>query len=408
MLQKTCRFFTIALLLCCIVFSFTGCGEAEKAYNKAVELMESGKYKDSLVHFEDALKENSEKAEYYIAYGMALNSTGSYKEAIKEFSRAYQDTDNKISRQNNKRLYMGQAFSYYNMGNTKKAIEACDKALSYGKEPDIDIRINNIKAMAYILAGNTDEALGIYNNIIEEDNTQAGTYSARALLYETLGKDSMAVKDYESAVKYDKKCYDAYFSMYNIYKRLGDKEKADKVLESFKNPEKGTAEETMQLGRAYYYKEDYKNAKEILNKAIKDGCNEALYYLGTVYMAENNYQAAAGSFEDYIKTGITDKAQDSYNQMAGCYINLGDFETASSCIDKGIALNKGVSGAGMALLKNRVILYEKMGKYKKAKKAANSYLKKFPGDKDMEKELGFIKTRIKTIQIAEDSKKEQQ
>ena len=138
--------------------------------------MESGQYKDSLVHFVNALEENSEKAEYYIAYGMALNSTGSYKEAIKEFSRAYQDTDNKISRQNNKRLYMGQAVSYYNMGNTKEALEACDKALGFGKEPDIDIRIKNIKAMVNILAGNTDEALGIYNDIIEEDNTQAGTY----------------------------------------------------------------------------------------------------------------------------------------------------------------------------------------------------------------------------------------
>lgn len=408
MLQKAGSFFKTALVFCCVIFYFTGCGEAEKEYNKAVELMENGKYKDSLAHFESALEENSEKAEYYIAYGMALNHTGSYKEAIKEFSRAYQDTDNKISRQNNKRLYMGQAFSYYNMGNTKKAIEACDKALSYGKEQDIDIRIKNIKAMSCILAGDTDEALGIYNGIIEEDNTQAAAYNARAALYETLGEDSMAVKDYESAVKYNKKCYDAYFAMYNIYKRLGDNVKADKALGIFKEQEKGTAEETMQLGRAYYYKEDYKKAEEVLGKAVKDGCSEALYYLGIVYMAENDYQKATDSFEGYIKTGRMDKAQDSYNQMAGCYINLGDFETASACIGKGIALNNGVQNTARVLLKNRVILYEKMGKYKKAKKAANACLKKFPGDKDMEKELGFIKTRIKTMQFTGGSKKEQQ
>ncbi len=407
MLQKTGRVFTIALVFCYAVF-FTGCGEAEKEYNKAIELMESGQYKDSLVHFVNALEENSEKAEYYIAYGMALNSTGSYKEAIKEFSRAYQDTDNKISRQNNKRLYMGQAVSYYNMGNTKEALEACDKALGFGKEPDIDIRIKNIKAMVNILAGNTDEALGIYNDIIEEDNTQAGTYKARAALYEILGEDTMAVKDYANAIEYDKKCYDAYFAMYNIYKRLGDNEKADGALKVFLGSRPETAEETMQLGRAYYYKEDYKNAKEVLEKAVKDGCSDALYHLGMVHMAEEDYQMAAGRFEEYIKTGRMDKAQDSYNQMAGCYIKLEDFEAASSCIDKGIALNKGISGAGIALYKNRVILYEKTGNYKKAKKAANSYLKKFPGDKDMEKELGFIKTRIKTVQLAGNDKTGQQ
>ena len=92
--------------------------------------------------------------------------------------------------------------------------------------------------------------------------------------------------------------------------------------------------------------------------------------------------------------------------MAGCYIELGDFESASGCIDKGMSL--GISSAGIQLLKNRVILYERMGKYKKAKKSANLYLKKFPGDKDMEKELIFIKTRIKTLQLAQNNKKKQQ
>lgn len=403
--HKTCQCFAAAFVFCCAVFSFTGCGKAGKEYDKAVELMESGKYNDSLGHFQNAIKENNEKAEYYIAYGMALNKIGCYKEAVKEFGMAYQDTDNQISRQNNKRLYFGQAVSYYGMNDNEKALEACGKALEYGKEPSVDIKIKNFQADINMLMGNTDTAMEIYNGIIKEDDSSADTYKARGRLYEMLGNDTQAAKDYLDAIEKDSKCYDAYFALYNVYTRLGDNAKAEEILNKLAGMEAKTAEEVMQLGRMYYYKGDYKNAVANLGKAAKDGCNEALYYLGAVYMAEGDYSQAAGQFNEYINKGAQEKAPEAYNQMAGCYIELGDFESASGCIDKGLSL--GISSADIQLLKNRVILYERMGKYKKAKKSANLYLKKFPSDKDMEKELGFIKTRIKTLQLAKDNKKKQ-
>lgn len=404
--RRTCQIFAAALTFCCAVFSFTGCGEAEKEYNKAVELMESGKYSDSLEHFQNAIKENNEKAEYYIAYGMALNKTGSYKEAVKEFGMAYQDTDNKISRQNNKRLYFGQAVSYYGMNDNEKALEACGKALEYGKEPSVDIKIKDFQANINMLMGNTDGAMEIYNEIIKEDSSSADTYKARGRLYEILGNDTQAIKDYQDAIEQDSKCYDAYFALYNVYTRTGDKGKAEETINKLADIKAKTAEEVMQLGRMYYCKGDYKNAVANLEKAAKDGCNEALYYLGMVYMAEKDYNQAAVQFNEYINKGTTDKVPWAYNQMAGCYIELGDFKSASDCIGKG--MSSGISGADMQLLKNRVILYERMGKYKKAKKYANLYLKKFPGGKDMEKELGFIKTRIKSLQLAKNNKKNKQ
>ncbi|MCX4327353.1 MAG: tetratricopeptide repeat protein [Lachnospiraceae bacterium] len=404
--HKTCQAFAAALLFFCMLFSFAGCGKAGKEYDKAVELMESGKYSDSLEHFQNAIKENNEKAEYYIAYGMALNQTGSYKEAVKQFGMAYQDTDNQISRQNNKRLYFGQAVSYYGMNDNEKALEACGKALEYGEEPSVDINIKNFQADIHMLMGNTGKAMEIYNEIIKGDNVSADTYKARGRLHEMLGDDTQAVKDYLDAAGKDNRCYDAYFALYNVYTRTGDNEKAEEILNKVADIKAKTAEDVMQKGRMYYYKGDYKNAVAELQKAAKDGCNEALYYIGAVYMAEGDYKQAAGQFNLYIVKGAAKKAPDTYNQMAGCYIELGDFESASGCIDKGMSL--GISSAGIQLLKNRVILYERMGKYKKAKKSANLYLKKFPGDKDMEKELIFIKTRIKTLQLAQNNKKKQQ
>ena len=403
---NTGKFFMAALVFCCVICSATGCGEAKKEYNKAVELMESGKYEESLEHFADAVKKNSEKAEYYIAYGTALNRTGHYKEAASEFSKAYQDTDNQISRQNNKRLFLGQAVACYGMGENEKALEACDKALSYGKDKDIDIKIQSIKASLKQLMGDAGGAEEIYNGIIKEDSSQDGIYLARGRLYQIQGEDDKALKDYSNAIKVSGKCYDAYFAIYEIYTRLGDNRKAEDILKKLEGMEMETAEEIMQLGRMYYYKGDYKNAKTSLEKSVKGGCNEALYYTGMVYMAEKDYNTAISRFKEYVSTGSTEKAPEAYNQIAGCYIELEDFENASAYIDKG--MDFGITNAGMVLGRNRVILYERTGRYKKAKKAASLYLEKYPGDKEMEKELGFIKTRIKTMQMAKNDTKGKQ
>ena len=45
--------------------------------------------------------------------------------------------------------------------------------------------------------------------------------------------------------------------------------------------------------------------------------------------------------------------------------------------------------------KNQVILYEKQKMYQEALEAAQEYVKRYPGDAGMKKELAFIKTRIK-------------
>ena len=50
--------------------------------------------------------------------------------------------------------------------------------------------------------------------------------------------------------------------------------------------------------------------------------------------------------------------------------------------------------AGVKLLKKQVILYEKTGNYKDALKCAREYVKTYPDDKEMKKEVRFIKTRI--------------
>ena len=87
-------------ILCGTMVLLAGCGKAQKAYKQAVALAENGSYVKAAASFKEAIAENKDKAEYYIDYGMTLNHLGSYKKAIKQFEKAYQKVDNKISRQN--------------------------------------------------------------------------------------------------------------------------------------------------------------------------------------------------------------------------------------------------------------------------------------------------------------------
>lgn len=394
------------ILACSVFIMVSGCGKAGEEYDKAVELMESGKYEDSLKHLETAIKENSEKAEYYITYGMVLNNLGRYEEAVEEFEKAYQDTENKISGQNNKQLYLGQAVAYMGQGDYNKAIEACDKAVKIDQYGYLDVKFKMIKASIKENTGDTKGALEVYSDILkEEDGQDPDVYTARGSLYLELGEEQKALDDFAAAVKSGEKCYDAYFAMYNIYMEMGDNTNAGKAIKNVTDIKAETAEEFLQLGRAYYYKGDYSNALSNLNKSLDKGCKEALYYLGMVFMAENDYTVAAGKFQEYIGKGNGSNIAQAYNQAAGCYIELEDFENAESYINKG--LESGISGIYKILGKNQVVLYERTKKYKKAKKAAEEYLQRLPGDEDMQKELLFINTRIKTIDLGKKAAKQQ-
>ncbi len=390
---------------------FSGCGNASNEYSEAIELMESGNYKEAIPHMESAIKENDEKAEYYIAYGMALNGIGRYDDAIKQFQKAYQDTDNKISKQNNKKLYFGEAVAYYEMNDYSKVIKACDEALAIDQYDDMNGKLGKMKAAAYEFMGNFDDALKTYTELLK-DSKLSNIYIARAGLYERLGDIKKAAADYESALEVDKNCYNANFALYNIYKNDDGKifkdgsKRADNIISKITGAKMESAEELMQLGRAYYCIGDYSSATSNLEQSLKDGCDEALYYLGEVKMADNDYKEAISKFDEYInKVGETNingtNIPQAYNQIAGCYIMLGDYDNAENYIEKGTAL--GVTTAGRMLGKNKVILYEKTSQYKKAKKAAKQYLAEFPSDEDMKKELSFINTCIKTVSLGRET-----
>ena len=164
-------------ILCGTMVLLAGCGKAQKAYKQAVALAENGSYEKAAASFKEAIAENKDKAEYYIDYGMTLNHLGSYKKAIKQFEKAYQKVDNKISRQNNKRLYYGEALAYYGIHEYDKAKKQCDKALEISESKVLNGDIYATLAMAQWASGDSLGALGALDQLIKENAKENKIYS---------------------------------------------------------------------------------------------------------------------------------------------------------------------------------------------------------------------------------------
>lgn len=382
----------VALLFIVLLFAVS-CGKADKLYDQAMKLAEEGDYQKAVESFEKAIEANGEKAEYYIGYGMTLNHLGDYKKAVKQFEKAYQEMDNKISRKNNKQLYYGEALAYYGMHKYDKALERCQSALDIEGQPEIDSNVYSTMAVIYWVSGNPEEAVDSMDKLIQMDQKDANSYQQRGQLYMNMGEPEKALSDFSQALQLDKNCYDAYFGMHDAYAASGQVDAARESLEMLTGIHAKTAEQKMQIGRAYQVLGEVDQAISYLEDARKQKCLEADYYLGMVQMAKQEYDTAIGFFESYIKDAAEIQIPEVYNQLAGALIEKGELDRAADYLEEGLEL--GMSSAYQNLLRNQVIILEKQQKFSEAAKAAKTYLKAYPADEAMEKELKFIRTRIR-------------
>lgn len=148
------------------------------------------------------------------------------------------------------------------------------------------------------------------------------------------------------------------------------------------------AENLLVIGRAYYYEGNSKKAQEYYSMSYDANCKESLYYLGILQKEAKEYDKAVKTFEKYIKEKKQDLTVDVYNRLASVYVEQGEYEKAQQALDKGFSY--GSTDASQMLKKNQVLLYERQKKRTEAKKAAKEYMKLYPNDTGMQKELRFI------------------
>jgi len=371
----------------------SGCGKAQEAYQKGMELAQDGKYEKSLPYFEEAIKESSEQAEYYIGYGMALNYLGRYENAKEEFKKVIQEKDNKISKENNKQIYYGLAIAEYNLGEYDDVIESCKNALSIEYLEEMDCDILYTRMSSFCQKEELENARKDCKEIIKKNKRYYDAYFSLAEIERGLGNYDESVNAYLALIEEDKTYYDAYFGLYGQYLSSGQEEAANELLGQLTALDTKEAENMMVIGRAYLCRKEYDKAEENLNLAYAGNCKESKYYLGLLYMEEKEYGKALEAFQAYVGENEENFHVEAYCQMALAYIEQAEYGKAQGMIEKGLAYGSG--SAVQDLKKTEVILCEKQNKYQEALTLAKEYQKLYPADSGMKKEIAFIKTRLK-------------
>lgn len=297
-------------------------------------------------------------------------------------------TSKRVEEQN---AYKEQGVNALVDGKYEDALSDFNKALEKSEHRvgarEVDICF--YKGAAQYALKDSKGALATYQSLIDYDDTDPRPYYLMGSVY-LLEKETQKAKDnYLLAVQHSDDDYELYIQIYYNLEEQGYHDEALEFLNLALEIEGNTAYHNMQRGRIYMILAQYDAAEKALTKAIDKGESQAMIYLSSVYAAENETDKANEQLEKYVKKG--DITSESCNVMGDLYFQQQKYKDALKLYQKGLSLNKVTNKK--QLLKNEVAAYEYTGDYKTAYKKAQSYIKAYPYDSDMIRELEFLQTR---------------
>lgn len=362
------------------------------SYWNGKRAIRSEKYEKASVSLEKATKREPGKKSYHIAYGMALTGLGEYEEAMIEFKKAVPDESSGKSNKISKQAYRGIGICYFFAKNYENSIPYFDKALAIDELEYLNLDIVKYKADANMYLGNYEEAVKLYTEVIKKQKYDDDIYLKRAMAEAENNQMDEALADYDYVIQKDKRNYDAYLGAYTLLMEAEEDEKADSYLEAALNVKPKTVGEKLKFAVVqYYYYGIIDEAVDSLEKLLKENELEAYFYLAKISFAEEDYEKVSSYLNSYVSTDNVEHLAEAYEMLGRTSMIQNNYKEAISLFEKGIACND-AKWTG-TLRKDQIGAYENLSDYDSAYKAAVDYLKEYPGDSDVKRELEFIKTR---------------
>ena len=318
-----------------------------------------------------------------VSLGMAAIQEASYDTAVEYFNHSIEE------KKNLQLAYRGLGMAYMNLGEYEAARDSFIQALQQGSffVNDIEEDISCYLASAYYKMGDYENAIATYTNVLQISKKNDDLYYLRGVVQLEAGNLEAAIQDFDKSVSLNAKDCDRYINIYKALAQAGEKERGKTYLEQSSSLLKD--KQTYEKGRILYYMEDYNGAVSILESLSEAGDNGATLYLGKSYEALGDMNYAASLYEKYLQTDETNG--EVYNQLGLCKVNMGEYETALSCFQKGIATGDGE--VMQELLFNEASAYEYVSDFSTAKTKFSEYLAKYPNDEAAKREYEFLKTR---------------
>lgn len=326
----------------------------------------------------------AEESQSNLSLGMEAIQNLEYQQALEYFNKALEDKEDE------RQVDRGIGLAYMGLSQYEEAIAFFEKALqlSDGTLRDIDYDINYYLASAYYRNGRSQDAIKVYDAILALRPKETEAYYLRGCV-ELYGNDyENAKKDFDQTIEQEPGNYDRLIKIYIVLEDNGYKDVGREYLEqAMADNEKSISD--YDLGRIYYYLEDYENAKDSLSRVKISSDYEATLYLGRTYEALEDFNYAASIYGDFTANDQT-KAE-VYNQLGLCRMQMGEYELALMAFQS--AMNIEDNTMMQTLKFNEIVAYEYMANYTTAAALMNEYLKLYPDDETAQREYQFLKTR---------------
>lgn len=333
----------------------TGCAMGEASGEKTVQgisALEEGSYSEAQGLFEDAIRENEDQMLAYRGLGLAYMGQARYEEAQEAFETALEQAEEKQpENRQDIRLYLASVL--YRQGDYEKTIDVCTEILE--AEPKGVADACYLRGAGYLHEGSQDDAK----------------------------------KDFDRAVTLQPEDYDLYLNIYETYRDMSLSGIGGEYLQKALDIQGEELEDYYNRGRIYYYLEDYEEAQSQLIGPVEQKYEPAMNLIGRVYIAQGDYDHARNVYEQ-IQTEYGESVS-SYNGLALCAMESGNYDEALGYIGQGLAL-EGTEGK-QELYFNEIVAYERKLDFEAAKEKAEAYVASYPADEAGRKELTFLDSR---------------
>jgi tetratricopeptide (TPR) repeat protein len=326
--MKTKRFiiFFFVLFIPSILLS----QNAKKYFKTGQEFISTGNYKDAIEQFTKAIDLQPDFSKAYLARANAFEKLDMLKEAAEDYDRA----STFLSR--NTDIFYQSARLNYLLGEYQKAIDKADISINLKKtNPDGYV----VKAKSLMALGRYEEAMTTCNTALTLKETAENFY-LRGLINVELGRFSAAEEDFIKTVGRDPRHVDAYISLADLRLQLDKLQFALNHVNNAIGLDPNNRKAYLVRSKIYIKQLDYPKAIDDISKNIlMDPDDEEMYFIrGCYYQDFTQHPNAINDFTKVLM--MNPKNAEALYKRAYSYEQIVNFKAAIKDYEALMALSE--------------------------------------------------------------------
>ncbi|MDO4617251.1 MAG: tetratricopeptide repeat protein [Lachnospiraceae bacterium] len=274
-------------------------------------------------------------------------------------------------------------------GQYQEAMEYFEAAIEYaGAKNKTFIRdVKLYQAETFLAEEKLDEAEELCRELLEEGKSgKAEIILGRICL---LQEDPEAAQEHFTASVSAEQSYENYLAIYDLYVNASMEADGAVFLEQALTLTPSDAEDYCSQGQVYYSLGETELAKTSFARAIDLGSTEAVPMMGSLYLENQEIQAARSMYQSYLNEAV--RPAIAYNGLALCDLAEGDYDAALANISKGLAEED--TEIRESLLLNEIAAYEYKLDFQTAKSKMEEFLAEYPENEAAVRENLFLQSR---------------